>query len=64
MLVLSRKKEESIIIGKEGEIVVKILAISGETVKIGVIAPKSIPVHREEVYAAIQAGGPREKKVL
>lgn len=52
MLVLTRKVEESIIIGDSIEI--KILSISGKSVKIGVVAPKDIPVYRKEVYEAIK----------
>lgn len=53
MLVLSRKKDESIMIGDQIEI--KILAVEGEQVKIGIVAPKSVIVHRTEVFDAIQA---------
>lgn len=52
MLVLSRKTNESIIIGENIE--VKVLAIEGEQVKLGIVAPKSVKVHRSEVYDAIQ----------
>lgn len=52
MLVLSRKPEESIIIGDEIEIVV--VEIKGDQVKLGVQAPRSVSVHRKEVYEAIQ----------
>ncbi|EJL46894.1 MULTISPECIES: carbon storage regulator CsrA [Brevibacillus] len=52
MLVLSRKKNESIIIGDQIEI--KIIAIEGENVRIGIEAPRSVQVHRKEVYALIQ----------
>lgn len=52
MLVLSRKKGETIHIGNEIE--VKILAIEGEQVKLGIVAPKTVKVHRSEVYEAIQ----------
>ena len=52
MLVLSRKKNESIIIGDDIEIV--IVDIKGEQVKVGVRAPKKISVHRAEVYEEIQ----------
>lgn len=53
MLVLSRKKDESIMIGDQIEI--KILAVEGEQVKLGIVAPKSVIVHRTEVFDAIQA---------
>ena len=52
MLVLSRKVGESIMIGDQIE--VKILAIEGEQIKLGIVAPKSVKVHRNEVFAAIQ----------
>ncbi|MDR1539808.1 MAG: carbon storage regulator CsrA [Clostridiales bacterium] len=52
MLALSRKIGESIIIGDNVEVVV--IAVSGETVKLGICAPKSIPVHRKEVYDQIK----------
>ena len=53
MLVLSRKKDESIMINDNIE--VKILAIDGDQIKLGIIAPKSIKIHRHEVYEQIQA---------
>ncbi len=56
MLVLSRQKDESIIIGDDVEIV--IVDVRGDKVRLGITAPKDIPVHRREVYDAIQ----REKK--
>ena len=60
MLILSRKINESIII--DGRIVVKVLRIEKDTVKLGIQAPTELPVHREEVYEAIQkskkAGNP------
>lgn len=52
MLALSRKANESIIIGNDIEIT--ILEVKGEQVKIGINAPKSVPVYREEVYAQIK----------
>ncbi len=52
MLILARKRNESIIIGDQIEI--SIIDIKGDQVKIGITAPKSIKVYREEVYRAIQ----------
>ncbi len=52
MLVLSRKKNESIIIGDNIEIVV--VDVKGEQVKIGIKAPREVSVHRAEVYEEIQ----------
>ncbi|WP_342550741.1 carbon storage regulator CsrA [Lysinibacillus sp. FSL M8-0216] len=52
MLVLSRKKNESIMIGDHVE--VKILSVDGDQVKLGIMAPKSVTVHRSEVFEAIQ----------
>jgi carbon storage regulator len=52
MLILSRKPGESIVIA--GNIRVKVVRVEGEVVKIGVDAPSSVPVHRQEVYEEIQ----------
>ena len=52
MLVLSRQKDESIIIGDDVEIT--IVDVRGDKVRLGINAPKSISVHRKEVYEAIQ----------
>lgn len=52
MLVLSRKKDESIMIGDQIEL--KILSIDGDQVKLGIVAPKNIKVYRSEVYESIQ----------
>ena len=52
MLVLSRKKNESIVINDDITIVV--VEIRGDKVRLGVEAPKEIPVHRREVYDAIR----------
>ncbi|MCA9102914.1 MAG: carbon storage regulator CsrA [Planctomycetales bacterium] len=54
MLVLSRKKNESIVINDDITIVV--VEIRGDKVRLGVEAPKEVPVHRREVYDAIQRG--------
>ncbi len=52
MLVLSRKKNESIVINNDITIVV--VEIRGDKVRLGVEAPREVPVHRREVYDAIQ----------
>ncbi|MFO0819334.1 MAG: carbon storage regulator CsrA [Pirellulales bacterium] len=52
MLVLSRHRDESIIIGDD--IVVTIVDIRGDKVRLGINAPQDVPVHRQEVYEAIQ----------
>ncbi len=52
MLVLSRKKNESIVINNDIRIVV--VEIRGDKVRLGVEAPREVPVHRHEVYEAIQ----------
>ncbi|MBM4003706.1 MAG: carbon storage regulator CsrA [Planctomycetes bacterium] len=54
MLVLSRKKNESIVINNDITIVV--VEIRGDKVRLGVEAPKEVPVHRREVYDAINRG--------
>jgi carbon storage regulator len=51
MLVLSRQRDESIIIGDN--VVITIVDVRGDKVKLGIEAPKEIPVHRREVYEAI-----------
>jgi carbon storage regulator len=53
VLVLTRRINQSIMIGDEIE--VQILAVSGEKVRIGIKAPQSVPVFREEVYRRIEA---------
>ncbi|HIV73740.1 MAG TPA: carbon storage regulator CsrA [Candidatus Pseudogracilibacillus intestinigallinarum] len=52
MLVLSRKKQQSIRIGNDIELTV--IAIEGDQVKLGIKAPKNIEIHRGEVFEAIQ----------
>jgi carbon storage regulator len=51
MLVLSRRKNESIMIGEDIEIVVA--DVRGDNVRLGISAPKYVPVHRREVYETI-----------
>lgn len=52
MLVLSRKRDESIMIGDD--IIITIVDIRGDKVRLGVEAPQDVPVHRQEVYEAIK----------
>ena len=52
MLALSRKVNESVMIGNDVEIT--ILEIKGDQVKIGIAAPKSVPIYRKEIYLQIQ----------
>jgi carbon storage regulator len=52
MLVLTRKRNESIVIGDDIE--VSVLSVAGEKVRIGIDAPRDIPVFRKEVYLEIQ----------
>ncbi|MEE1131347.1 MAG: carbon storage regulator CsrA [Caryophanon sp.] len=52
MLVLSRKKGETIMINDNIE--VKVLSIEGDQVKLGIVAPKSVKIYRQEVYAQIE----------
>lgn len=52
MLVLTRKSNQSIMIGEEIE--VSVLSVIGEKVRIGIQAPRTVPVYRREVYVEIQ----------
>lgn len=61
MLVLSRKKNESIVVNDA--IVITVVEIRGDKVRLGIEAPREVPIHRSEVYAAIQANGQAEVPV-
>jgi len=60
MLVLTRCKDESIMIGEDIEVL--IVDIRGKKVRLGIIAPKSVPVHRKEVYQTIHHQKTEEQK--
>ena len=60
MLILTRRLGESITIGDN--VKVTVLAIHGQQVKIGVVAPQEIMVHREEIYLKIQEENKRKKE--
>lgn len=53
MLVLSRKKNESIVV--DDAIVITVVEIRGDKVRLGIEAPREVPIHRSEVHAAIRA---------
>lgn len=59
MLVLSRQRDESIVIGDD--IVITVVDIRGDKVRLGINAPANIPVHRQEVYEAIQRENERRR---
>ena len=61
MLVLSRHRDESIIIGDD--VVITIVDIRGDKVRLGINAPQDIPVHRREVYEAIQRENQKAAKL-
>ena len=61
MLVLSRHRDESIMIGDD--VVITIVDIRGDKVRLGIDAPQDIPVHRREVYDAIKRENQKASKV-
>ncbi|MCK8824176.1 carbon storage regulator CsrA [Fuchsiella alkaliacetigena] len=61
MLILSRKQEESIII--DDEIEIKVLELDNGRVQLGIRAPESVAIHREEIYKEIQAENKEALKV-
>ncbi|MCK5924134.1 MAG: carbon storage regulator CsrA [Methylococcales bacterium] len=56
MLILSRRTDESIVIGDE--VTITILSVKGKQVRIGITAPPDVSVHTEEIYQRIQSGDP------
>lgn len=54
MLILTRRRNESILIGNDQEVKITILGIRGNQVQLGIEAPREIDVHREEVFLRIQ----------
>lgn len=54
MLILSRRTDESIVIGDD--VTITILSVKGKQVRIGITAPSDVSVHREEIYQRIQSG--------
>lgn len=59
MLVLSRKRDEKIVIGDR--IVITVVEVRGDKVRLGIEAPNDVPVHRQEVYDAIRRSAENDK---
>lgn len=53
MLILTRRPGERVVIGEE--ITVTVMEVTGQTVRLGIAAPKDLPVYREEIWLAVQA---------
>ena len=56
MLVLSRKRGEAITIGNG--VTITVLSVQGDKVKLGIVAPSEVPVHRQEIYDRIEGRSP------
>jgi carbon storage regulator len=54
MLILTRRTGETLVFGDNREIEVTVLGVKGNQVRIGITAPKDVPVHREEIYLRIK----------
>ncbi len=59
MLILSRKTDESIVIGDD--VTITILSVKGKQTRIGITAPADVSVHREEIYERIKSGESESK---
>jgi carbon storage regulator len=59
MLILTRRSGETIMVGDE--VTVTVLAVKGNQVRVGINAPKTVPVHREEIYERIKRRRERSK---
>lgn len=53
MLIITRRPGEKVMLGDD--VVIEVIEVSGSSVRIGISAPKSIPVYREEIYSAVKA---------
>ena len=62
MLILTRRVSESLVIGRD--ITVTVLGLKGAQVRIGINAPKNVPVHREEIYDRIRAEAAKNAEEL
>lgn len=61
MLVLSRKKGESIVVSDN--IIITVVEVKGDKIRLGIVAPKDVSVHRQEIFDAINEKKPTEDKV-
>lgn len=59
MLILTRNVDEAITVGDD--VTITVLGVKGKQVRIGIDAPKEIPVHREEIYKRIKQSNPKVK---
>ncbi len=66
MLILTRRVGESVVIGEESAVTVTVLGVKGNQVRIGINAPKSVAVHREEIFKRIhdEAAAPASDTVV
>ena len=66
MLILTRRVGETLVIDQgagKPPITITVLGVKGNAVSIGTVAPKDVPVHRQEIYNRIQSGRPAPKAV-
>jgi carbon storage regulator len=61
MLIVTRRMGETVMIGSD--VTVTVLSIKGSQVRIGIAAPESVAVHREEVYARLKNGEPQQQRL-
>ena len=59
MLVLNRKLGETILVGVNGEVEIMVVMVKGDKVRIGITAPKDVPIYRAEVADNVKTNGPR-----
>jgi carbon storage regulator len=62
MLVLSRKVGERIVIGSNIEVI--ILAIEGDRIRLGFVAPRAVSIHRQEIHASLQLDNVAEREIV
>jgi carbon storage regulator len=60
MLIVTRRPGERVMVGDQ--VVITVIEVKGSSVRIGIDAPRAVPVYREEIYAAMQQGRGEEKR--